>query len=80
MCLTGGYSRLVVVPARQATLACGPVRQPFVLVFIPQAGWRAGTTTLCHSRLYPPASVSGTKNMAFWIILDRYKGKSLIIG
>jgi hypothetical protein len=35
----------VVVPARQATYI----------------GWRAGTPTLCHSRLYPPV---GSMNLA----------------
>jgi hypothetical protein len=26
-------------------------------------GWRAGTTTLCQSRLYPPPPQSGTMNL-----------------
>jgi hypothetical protein len=40
--LTEGYSRLwhrVVVPARRATWAGGPVRQPYAMVYnIPQSG------------------------------------------
>jgi hypothetical protein len=50
----GSYKKELLVSQDRRHLTCNPLGLLYWLVKLRQ-GWRAVTTTLCHSQLYPPS-------------------------